>query len=151
IRTLLGDTGTHAKSVPNLTPNEIQTQESYLGYSRLQNYVGRTPVPNKQATYAFPSSIPSNTLSYAGNWTVGAESIKSGPAARLRLNFEARNVYIVLGGNGTVTATIDGKPAGTIRVNAQRLYTVRASPDWEQGQLELRFSPGVEAYSFTFG
>jgi hypothetical protein len=36
-------------------------------------------------------------------------------------------------------------------VDAQRLYTVRASPHWEQGLLELRFSPGVEAYSFTFG
>jgi cytochrome c biogenesis protein CcdA/thiol-disulfide isomerase/thioredoxin len=151
IRRLLGDTGTHAKSVPNLTPNEIQTQESYLGYARLQNYVGTTPVPDKQATYTFPKTVPSNTLSYAGNWTVGSESIESGANARLRLNFEARNVYIVLGGRGTVAATIDGKPAGTIDVNAQRLYTVRSSPDWEQGLLELRFSPGVEAYSFTFG
>jgi hypothetical protein len=127
------------------------TPESYLGYARLQNYVGKTPVPDKQATYAFPASVPENTLSYAGNWTVGSESIRSGANARLRLNFEARNVYIVLGGHGTVTATIDGKPAGTIPVNAQRLYTVRSSPDWEQGLLELRFSPGVEAYSFTFG
>jgi hypothetical protein len=36
-------------------------------------------------------------------------------------------------------------------VNGQRLYTVRSSPNWEQALLELRFSPGVEAYSFTFG
>jgi cytochrome c biogenesis protein CcdA/thiol-disulfide isomerase/thioredoxin len=151
IRQLLGDQGLHAKSVPNRTPTEITTQESYLGYQRLQNYVGTTPVPNKEATYAFPATLPADTLSYAGNWTVGAESIKSGPNGRLRLNFEARNVYIVLGGRGTVTATIDGRKAGTIRVNAQRLYTVRASPDWKQGLLELRFSPGIEAYSFTFG
>jgi cytochrome c biogenesis protein CcdA/thiol-disulfide isomerase/thioredoxin len=151
IRELLGDTGAHAQAVANRTPTEVTTEESYLGYARLQNYVGKTPVPNKEATYAFPATVPEDTLSYAGNWTVGSQAIRAGANARLRLNFEARDVYIVLGGNGTVDATIDGKPAGTIHVNAQRLYTVRASPDWEQGQLELRFSPGIEAYSFTFG
>jgi cytochrome c biogenesis protein CcdA/thiol-disulfide isomerase/thioredoxin len=151
IRELLGDAGAHADAVPNRTPTEITTPESYLGYARLQNYVGKTPVPNKEATYTFPARVPSDSLSYAGNWTVGSQAIRSGANARLRLNFEARNVYIVLGGNGTVEATIDGKPAGTIRVNAERLYTVRASPDWEQGLLDLRFSPGIEAYSFTFG
>jgi cytochrome c biogenesis protein CcdA/thiol-disulfide isomerase/thioredoxin len=151
IRQLLGDQGSHAKTVPNRTPTEIMTSESYLGYARLQNYVGKTPVPDKEATYAFPSSVPENTLSYAGKWTIGSESIRSGPNARLRLNFEARDVYVVLGGHGSVTATIDGKPAGTLHVNGQRLYTVRSSPNWEQALLELRFSPGVEAYSFTFG
>jgi cytochrome c biogenesis protein CcdA/thiol-disulfide isomerase/thioredoxin len=151
IRQLLGATGARAKTVANQTPTEIMTPESYLGYARLQNYVGKTPVPDKEATYAFPASVPVNTLSYSGNWTVGSESIRSGANARLRLNFEARDVYLVLGGRGTVTATIDGKPAGAIRVNGQRLYTVRSSPDWKQALLELRFSPGIAAYSFTFG
>jgi hypothetical protein len=56
-----------------------------------------------------------------------------------------------MGGKGSVQAFVDGKPAGTIHVDAQRLYTVRASSYPLMGLLELRFSPGVQAYSFTFG
>ena len=75
----------------------------------------------------------------------------AGRGARLRLNFEASDVYIVLGGRGTVHALINGKPAGTIKVDAQRLYTVRTGKSSIDGLLELRFSPGIQAYSFTFG
>ena len=68
----------------------------------------------------------------------------------LRLQFAASDVYIVMGGHGTVRALVNGKPTRTIRVDAQRLYTVRSAKPTE-GLLELRFSPGVQAYSFTFG
>ena len=40
--------------------------------------------------------------------------------------------------------------AGTLDVNAYRLYTAR-SGSLDDGILELRCSPGVRAYSFTFG
>ncbi len=70
--------------------------------------------------------------------------------ARLRLHFEARNVYIVMGGRGRVEALVDGKPLRTITVDAQRLYTVRTGKAAD-ATLELRFTPGVQAYSFTFG
>ena len=48
-------------------------------------------------------------------------------------------------------ALVNGRPAKTIRVNAYRLYTVRSSSKVADTTLELRFSPGVEGYSFTFG
>ena len=58
----------------------------------------------------------------------------------------------MLGGHGTVQVLINGKPTSTIKVDAQRLYTVRASnTPAAHALLELRFSPGVQAYSFTFG
>jgi cytochrome c biogenesis protein CcdA/thiol-disulfide isomerase/thioredoxin len=151
IRTLLGVTGAHATAEPNLTPDESMTPETYLGYARLQNYVGGSPVPNKFSTYSFPSSVPGSEFAYAGQWKIGAQQVVAGLGARLRLHFQAKDVYIVLGGHGTVTATIDGKPAGTLHVDAERLYTVRASQKWEDALLELRFTPGVQAYSFTFG
>ncbi len=151
IRRLLGDNGAHARRLADATPSGLLTPESYLGYARLTNYVGTNPVPNAVHLYHFAPTIPPNTLSYDGRWRVGAEQITSSAHARLRLRFEAKNVYIVLGGHGTVAARIDGKPAGTIKVDAQRLYTVRASSTFHSGLLELTFSPGVQAYSFTFG
>jgi cytochrome c biogenesis protein CcdA/thiol-disulfide isomerase/thioredoxin len=150
IRRLLGDRGGRARHVADATPGGLLTPESYLGYARLTNYVGRNPVPNRFARYAFPADLPANTLAYDGEWRVGSEAITAGNGARLRLHFEASDVYIVMGGRGTVRALVDGKPGRTIRVDAQRLYTVRAGKPTD-ALLELRFSPGVQAYSFTFG
>ena len=151
IRRLLGDNGRSARSLADTTPTGLLTPESYLGYARLANYVGTTPVPDVETRYVFARSIPENALSYGGRWRVGSERIVAGPDARLRLRFQARDVYIVLGGHGTVKTLIDGKPAGTIHVNAERLYTVRSSKTPESALLELRFSRGIQAYLFTFG
>jgi cytochrome c biogenesis protein CcdA/thiol-disulfide isomerase/thioredoxin len=151
IRRLLGDNGRAARHLADITPAGPLTPESYLGYARLSNYVGRTPVPDVDARYTFAQVIPDSTLSYDGHWRVGAEKIVAGKDARLRLRFQASDVYIVLGGRGTVLSFIDGKPAGTIHVNAERLYTVRSSKTSMSGLLELRFSRGIQAYSFTFG
>ena len=65
--------------------------------------------------------------------------------------YHARNVYIVLGGRGTVRTLVDGKPVRTFEVNADRLYTVVSEAFAADGLLELRMSPGVNAYAFTFG
>jgi cytochrome c biogenesis protein CcdA/thiol-disulfide isomerase/thioredoxin len=151
IRRLLGAKGPEAQRLADSTPTELLTPESYLGYARLANYVGTNPVPNKFATYAFAQAIPDSTLSYGGRWNVGAEKVVAGPNARLRLRFQAKDVYIVLGGRGIVHALVDGKPVGTLDVDAERLYTVRSASTPTSGLLELRFSPGVQAYSFTFG
>ena len=134
-----------------MTPTGPMTPESYLGYARLENYAGKNVIPNRFATYAFPKSIPANVLAYSGRWDVGAQTITAGAGARLRLNFEAQDVYIVMGGHGTVHALVNGKPTRTIHVNAERLYTVLSGDSTKAALLELRFSPGVQAYSFTFG
>jgi thiol-disulfide isomerase/thioredoxin len=151
IRTLLGVHGKTARKVANATPTGLMTPETYLGFSRLASYVGSRLVPKVDTRYTFAKSIPQDAVSYAGNWRVEGERIMAGRGARLRLNFEASDVYIVLGGRGTVHALINGKPAGTIKVDAQRLYTVRTAKSSIDGLLELRFSPGIQAYSFTFG
>ena len=71
--------------------------------------------------------------------------------ARLRLHFYAAKVFLVLGGKGTVQVLVDGKPERTVLVTQDRLYTLVDGAKTRDGLLELRFSPGVEAYAFTFG
>jgi cytochrome c biogenesis protein CcdA/thiol-disulfide isomerase/thioredoxin len=152
IRRLLGAKGPGAHPVADTTPTEEMTPESYLGYARIGNYAGTTIVPNKPVRYRYARSIPSSTYSYAGTWRVGAEEIVAGEGARLRLNYTAKDVYLVLGGHGTVAVSIDGRPTKTIHVDAEKLYTVASTQrPRRDALLELAFSPGVRAYSFTFG
>jgi hypothetical protein len=95
--------------------------------------------------------VAQNTFAYGGEWRVGGQQAVAGAGATLRLHFHAKDVYIVLGGRGTVRALVDGKLLRTLQVNAQRLYTVRTSSQTADATLELRFTPGIQAYSFTFG
>ena len=75
----------------------------------------------------------------------------AGRGARLRLAYRARDVYLVLTGTGAVTVLVDGKPERTVRVRGDKLYTLVERPEIENHLLELRFTPGVAGYAFTFG
>jgi hypothetical protein len=47
---------------------------------------------------------------------------------------------------------VGGKQVKTMRVSGlSRLYTLLRYPGLSEGALELRFTPGISAYAFTFG
>ncbi len=153
IRELLGESpNARLASVRDTTPQHLTTPESYLGWSRLDRYVGSQIVPNREARYRFPHEIALNELAYAGRWRVERERIVAGHGARLRLHFLAQDVYLVLSGNGRLEVLVGGRPVKTIRVSGlSRLYTLLRYPGLSEGALELRFTPGISAYAFTFG
>ncbi len=136
---------------PNLTPDEPLTGESYVGYDRLQNFAGTQIDENHPSVYQFPSPLPPNELAFSGTWDEGAESATSGPDAQLELAFSADNVYLVLGGSGTIGVSVNGTRTQTITVNGiPRLYTL-VHGRYQTSTLVLSVSPGVQAYDFTFG
>ena len=94
-------------------------------------------------------------MAYGGRWTVEGERIVAGDHARLRLAFHGRNVFLVLGTDGdrsTVEVTLDEEPVGTVQVTQDDLYTLARIPGEKRDHvLDLSFSPGTEAYAFTFG
>jgi cytochrome c biogenesis protein CcdA/thiol-disulfide isomerase/thioredoxin len=153
IRRLLGEkVKTRETSVADRTPSDITTRESYLGYARLNRFAG--PVtPDREDVYAFPRrQLVQDELAYAGRWTVTPEHITAGRGARLRLRFQANDVFIVLAGEGRVQALVNGRRRRTIPVSGTpRLYTVARFGTLKRELLELRFSRGVEGYAFTFG
>jgi hypothetical protein len=139
--------------VPDRTPtSDALTPESYLGYDRLDNQVGSSVVPDKAVTYRAPSTIASNSLAFGGTWTVHHEGATAGQNATLRLNFTADTVYLVLGGDGTVGVSFNGRLVKTVHVaGVPTLYTLFSGSELQSGLLTLDVSPGVEAYDFTFG
>jgi thiol-disulfide isomerase/thioredoxin len=158
IRTLLAEPGLPrpvSASIGDETPEGVQTPETYLGYERIERFVGSKIVKDREATYRLPEVFPFGHLAYGGRWTVEGERIVAGQGARLKLSFHANEVFLVLGTSGgeeRVDVRVDGRRVGTVRVTADRLYRLARIPGEKQNHvLDLRFSPGTEAYAFTFG
>ena len=151
IRSLLGISKTRMTRVADTTPRDLTTPESYLGYRRLERYAGSPIVRDRAAGYRLPQALPQNELAYGGTWNVGAERIVAGRGATLRLHFHADKIYLVLGGRGRVQVAIGGQPQRPVDVDSYRLYTLLDSDALGDGLLTLRFTPGVQAYAFTFG
>jgi hypothetical protein len=142
-----------AANVADRTPRVRTTPESYLGWERLDRFVGSIVVPNQVATYRFPvAGLGTSELAYAGRIRVERERLVAVRNARLRLQFLAREVNLVLGGRGRVDVLLDGRVQRTVEVGGEpRLYRLLELPELSDALLELRFSPGVSAYAFTFG
>ena len=156
IRTLLAEGGPapkgHSDAPADTSSRAAITPETYLGWYRLDRYAGSPVVPGAYAPYRFPPApLGISELAYDGIWRVEGERILSARDARLRLRFLARAVHLVLGGSGDVEVLLDGQRVRTVHVTEPRLYTLLRLPRLRDGLLELRFSPGLAAYAFTFG
>ncbi|MBA3401337.1 MAG: cytochrome c biogenesis protein DipZ [Actinobacteria bacterium] len=153
IRRLLGEkVKTRVTDVADRTPTSIRTPELYLGYARLDHYAGQV-IFDREAPYpAPPRQLTQDELAYSGRWTLTPEHARAGADARLRLRFQANDIFLVLGGEGRVQVLVDGRAVKSVAVSdLPRLYTLARFPKLKRGLLELRFSPGVEGYAFTFG
>jgi cytochrome c biogenesis protein CcdA/thiol-disulfide isomerase/thioredoxin len=142
-----------ATDVPNLTPSGELSPETYVGYQQLQYLDPLSAVAeDSPAHYQFPATLPPGYMGLSGTWTIHAEEATAGGGAQLELSFLAKDVYLVMGGSGTVDVSINGHHTQTIAVSGiPRLYTLDQTGPTQLGHLQLQVSPGVQAYDFTFG
>jgi hypothetical protein len=108
-----------------------------------ETYLGTSETPH-----------PPGYLSFIGPWHREPEDAEAGPASRLRLDFQAQRVFLVLGSpdrTRSLDLILDGKPYRHLLVRAQRLYALVKLPRLGQHELELRPEQGIHAYAFTFG
>ena len=109
-------------------------------------------VRNAPARYRFPASLPLGGMGLSGTWTDHAQEATAGRGAELELGFLAQDVYLVLGGSGTLDVSVNGHAVQTIHVTGiPRLYTLYRAGSEVRGKMLLRASPGVQAFDFTFG
>jgi cytochrome c biogenesis protein CcdA/thiol-disulfide isomerase/thioredoxin len=173
IQTLLKDNGqkVNAKlsNIPDQTPAVQISPETYLGSTRMQYYFPTGSLSNGEQKLSLSNDVSQNNFSYGGTWTITNDYAVSGNNASLNYNFVAGKVFIILrppGGSGssTVKVYLDGKiidqsvagmdvKNGVIRVDSDRLYNVvDLHGKTENHILRLDFqTPGVQAYTFTFG
>jgi len=115
-------------------------------------YVGPHIVLGKPTPYTFARDVPPSYVSLHGVWTSTDQDVVSGAGAEIRLNFESKDVFMVLGGRGTITVMLGHRQLGRLRVDGYtRNYTIIKGSHLESGLLQLDMSPGISAYDFTFG
>ena len=141
-----------ATDVPDLTPTSpFQTPETYLGAARGQTYQGGTPLRPGTATFTAPAKLDDDSFGLAGTWTVSDESITALKDSVITLDYTAHDIYLDLSGTGSVTVTVQGTTHTYAVGGAPNIYTVLHRTGVGIGVLEATLSPGLSAYSFTFG
>jgi cytochrome c biogenesis protein CcdA/thiol-disulfide isomerase/thioredoxin len=148
--------GTQLPAATNVAAAQIsadQTPESYIGYSEGEaDTSGKARVHDKAAVYAIPATVKPDSFALSGTWTDAAEEATAGADAKLDLNYQAAKVYLVLGGTGTLTVQVGTGATRTVKVGgAPTLYTLVNGTASVRALLHLTMSPGIQAYSFTFG
>lgn len=137
--------------VPDNTPTDrTQTPEIGLGVGR-SDAVANGPLEKGRKEYSYPDTPGYSQYALTGNWDVGEESVTSGLGAGITLNYSAREVYLDVGGTGTVTATVNGKTTTHEVSGAPDIYRLVSGDVSRNSVLTLTLSPGLNAYSFTFG
>ncbi|MDN3357239.1 cytochrome c biogenesis protein CcdA [Actinomadura sp. DC4] len=140
-----------ATHVADRTPSAALTPEMYLGSERAEYYVGDSPLDSGTRTFAVPSSVPDDAFGLGGTWSVGDESLTAGPNAAIALNYDAHDVYLDVGGTGTLTVTAGGKTTRYHVSGAPNIYTLIHQSTQKRARLRVTLSPGLKAYSFTYG
>jgi thiol-disulfide isomerase/thioredoxin len=139
-------------SVPDRTPKEPTTPETYLGWPALQLYTGTHILLDKPLQYHFGAQVPLDYVSFQGVWTNNGSVALSGPGAEIRLDYHAKDVFLVLGGHGRIVVYVNGRKKSTVEVSGYpRLYTMVSEPQASTALLQLDMTPGISAYDFTFG
>jgi len=147
-----------APATPTVVANEGdhtvgRSPETYVGAARVGALTNTDYKFGEPFDYTLTTQPPRDTFSLGGSWTVDDEFATTGSHAVLRYHFYAADVFLVLGGEGTVTVTRAGDPGWSNVVHvtgAPTLYTLYSGAPIED-QLTLKFSPGVAVYAFTFG
>lgn len=140
--------------VTDETPDAERTRETFLGSAKDVNYGGDQPYRAGERGYAYPEDQPDDSFALRGDWRVETQYISPAgrDAADIRLAFQATQVRMVLAGEGEVRYRLDGGEERVIAVSGTpRSYPLLEGADTVVGVLEVELTPGVEAYSFTFG
>lgn len=157
------------ESMPDQTPTDNISPETYLNSTRMQYYFPGGSTGDGKQVFTLLDSIPLNTFSFGGEWTINSENAVTGKNAVLNYHFIADKVFLVLrpgitGNIARVKVFLDGKAlsdlnkgsdvnSGEVLIDSDRLYNlIDLKGSGGEHALKLEFlAPGIEAFAFTFG
>ncbi len=167
IQYLLGvDGGPSVEPLVSKVPSLEQSPETYLGTGRRANYKSFPAELELNQWMLTPEYIWAKTdpngkyAKFSDSWKEDADSItakKSG--AGLTFHYKAKDIYLVLGGTGTLGVSTSSKEwwnlggdvkNGLLTIDGDRMYHLVHANESEEWLLFLDFSAWVQAYAFTF-
>ncbi|CAN5151552.1 cytochrome c biogenesis protein DipZ [soil metagenome] len=167
IQTLLAEAGASASTSlekeATLSTSSKQTPETYLGYERGERFANASDFKaDAIVTYHFSETLSPQSWALDGSWEVSKEeSTSKADGAKLRYQYSARDVYLVITGaaGSTITSTVNGRAStgsdvigGKVTLSTPRLYHLVAHEKFLENQLlELTFPAGVSVHALTFG
>lgn len=138
VRTLLAEAGRAASGPMTRVHGQSATQSTTP-----ETYLGKARTPH-----------PPGYLVFDGTWHRTDDSAEALPGARLRLDFRAKRVFLVLGSRDRarrLRVFLDGRAYRTLTIKDQQLYTLVDLKTPGRHTLELRPEAGIKGYAFTFG
>ena len=156
------DGGLAAQGITEATV-DAGSPETYFGSLRNEFLANGTKQTSGEQTLVVPASIKPNALYLGGVWNFSEEYATAKNNAVVRYHYNAKEVYLVAESEagGTIEVWQDGAlvsaeagadaPAGTAHVTTSRLYKLIKNPAAGEHTLELKVSPGVKCFAFTFG
>ena len=73
------------------------------------NYGGTDVYDEGTATFNYPANLADDSFAYRGTWKLDYQGATAeSENSTIALKYNAKNVYIVAGGEGTITVTRDG-------------------------------------------
>jgi len=134
------------------TPPPDLTPETYLGVGKVVNYGGNGRYDEGSATFSYPGRLPDDTFALQGDWALDYQgATANAPNSSIKLNYRARNVYLVVGGTGTVTVIRNGESKDIPVSGPPTLRQIVGDDEIERMLVEVRLSQGLQAFSFTYG
>jgi cytochrome c biogenesis protein CcdA/thiol-disulfide isomerase/thioredoxin len=127
------------------------TQETYVSLGTMKNYAGTGSYDAGTHDFTFPKALAADSFALDGPWTLTFNGITAPTGGRIRLNYHASEVRIVVGGSGTVKYRIGGKSYTQKVGGFPNSYPLAKTATIHQGAVDVTVSPGVTVYSFTFG
>src|SRR3989344_3364884 len=139
--------------------------ETYLGYERIANFASNEQIsPNVSKIYTIPSALYNDQVAFEGNWNVMEEYANPAKKALLYIDFESKEVFLVMKPKGNNVAKIkvyvdnklqyfgEDNKNGEVIIDSDRLYKLIDLPTPGRHLLKIEFEDNnLEVYAFTFG
>lgn len=168
--TIVNQTSLSVPESQSVDFNQIKTPELYFGYQYARAQLGNNEGfdPEKIVNYTLPSSkLKPNAIYLEGEWKNNADSMELvGNKGKIILDYSAKSINIVAGGEGEITVVEFGKDnqtrnpysgndldsEGKLTIDGQRLYNIGSHQDYGNHQIAIDISgTGFRIYTFTFG
>lgn len=134
------------------TPTTQTTPETYFGVGKVVNYGGGGVYDEGTHTYDYPAQLADDRFALRGPWALDYQGLTAqADGASVKLNYHARNVYLVVGGSGTVSVTRDGATTEIPVSGPPNMRQIVADDADGAGTVEVSLSKGLQAFSLTYG